>query len=63
MKDYLGRSKFENIFPLNPIQTRYLRFLQTPRGNLKSGFTAAREYWDKMQERRKTVYEKYIGEI
>jgi len=62
MKDYLG-DRLRNVFPANPIQTRYLRFLQTPRGKLKSGFTAAVEYWNKVQERRKTVYEKYIGDL
>ena len=39
MKDRLGKAKWWNAPIKNPTQTRYLRFLKTPTGKLKSQFT------------------------
>ena len=63
MKDYLGQHRWVNLFPKNPTQTRYLRFLQTPQGELKSSFTDSMLYFEKSMEKYKTVYEKSIGDL
>jgi len=37
------KNKLLNIFPKNPTQTKYLRFLRGPRSGLQSSFSEARK--------------------
>jgi len=57
------KNRLINIFPQNPVQTRYLRFLTTPQGKIKTSFTDAVERFEKSMEEHKTIYDKYFGEI
>ena len=64
MKDYIGRNRWWNRAMKNP--TAHSRFLRTrlgPRGELESGFTNAVKGFDKAMRRKKTIYEKYFGEL
>ncbi len=54
------KNRLHNIFPANPIQTRYLRFMKQPSGELKSSFTDAIERFDLVMRDYKTVYDKYM---
>ena len=63
MKDYLGKHRWDNRAGKNPTQTRYNRFRTGPRGELKTGFTDAIESFNKAMQEKKTVYEKYFGDL
>jgi len=43
MKDRFKRNKLWNVFPRNPIQTRYRRFVKMPNGEFKSLLTESRK--------------------
>jgi hypothetical protein len=61
MKNRLN--KLWNLAPRNPTQTRYNRFRTGPRGELRTGFTDAIESFEKAMNERKTIYQKYIGDL
>jgi hypothetical protein len=47
-----------NVFPRNPTETAYMRFLKGPEGDIKTAFSESRLAWDKeMRDRLKTPYE------
>jgi len=50
MKNYLKTSYFINIFPQNPTQTKYLRFLKYPWSPLTSQFEKSQKEWDKIMK-------------
>lgn len=54
------KNRLINIFPQNPIQTRYLRFMKQPSGELKTSFTDAVERFDLVMRDYKTVYQKFL---
>ena len=56
-------SRFINLPPRNPTQTHYTRFLKGPSGEVKTNFTEAIERFNKVMNRHKTVYEKYVGDL
>ena len=57
------KSRLINVFPQNPIQTRYLRFMKQPSGELKSSFTDAVERFELVMKTYETVYDKYMKPI
>ena len=63
MRDYTNKAKFWNRPLKNPTQTRYLRFRRGPQGKLKTGFSDAIESFDKAMKEKKTIYEKYFGDL
>ena len=63
MKDYLGKARFWNAMPKNPTQTKYLRFMKTPKATLSTSFEDSVENFRRLMERHKTVYEKYVGDL
>ena len=54
------KNRLQNIFPANPIQTRYLRGMKQPSGELKSSFTDAVERFELVMRDYKTVYQKFL---
>lgn len=54
------KNRLHNIAPHNPIQTRYLRGMKQPSGELKSSFTDAVERFEMAMKEYKTVYDKYM---
>ena len=54
------KNRLHNIAPHNPIQTRYLRGMKQPSGELTSSFTDAVERFEMAMEEYKTVYDKYM---
>ena len=63
MKDRIGKQRWDNLPLKNPTQTRYNRFRTGPQGEFKSGFTDAIEGFEKAMRVKKTLYEKYLGEL
>jgi len=66
MKNRLTQKKatiLDNRAPKNPTQTRYNRFRTGPRGRMKSSFTDAVDGFNKAMKQRKTLYEKYFGDL
>ena len=39
----MKKNKFWNIFPKNPTQTAYFRFLKKPDGEIKTGFSESKK--------------------
>ena len=57
MKDRLETSWWENLFPKNPTQTRYTRFMKVPYQPIDSQFSKAKDEWDRLgQDWKKTRY-------
>jgi len=54
------KNRLHNIAPHNPIQTRYLRGMRQPSGELKTSFTDAVERFELVMKDYKTVYDKYM---
>jgi len=54
------KNRLINIFPANPIQTRYLRGIKQPGGVLTSSFTDAIERFELVMKDYKTVYENFL---
>jgi hypothetical protein len=54
------KRRWVNRFPQNKIQTRYLRGMKQPSGELTSSFTDAVERFEMAMEEYKTVYDKYM---
>jgi len=54
------KNRLINVFPANPIQTRYLRGMKQPSGELTSSFTDAVERFELAMEEYKTIYDKYM---
>jgi len=54
------KNRLHNIAPHNPIQTKYLRGMRQPSGELKTSFTDAVERFEMAMEEYKTVYDKYM---
>lgn len=55
----LDQSKWVNLFPRNPTQTKYLRFLKTPNAKMNTLFTDNEQEFKKntlLPDRLKTVY-------
>lgn len=51
------RDKWINRFPQNPIQTRYLRFLETPKGKVKTSYIKqAEKSFNKQKDLLRTKY-------
>lgn len=49
--------RLRNIFPRNPTQTALIRFMRTPRGEVRSAFSDAQdEFGRQMEGRLKTAY-------
>jgi len=63
MRDALERARWWNNPVRNRTQTKYLRFIEQPYTDLTSSFTKSIENFDKFMERRKTVYEKFLGSL
>lgn len=61
MKDRL--TKLRNVFPNNPTQTAYFRFLKTPYLPLHTSFSDSLDRFSKYEDSLKTVYEKYVGQL
>lgn len=57
------KSRLINLAPHNPIQTRYLRGMIQPSGELKTSFTDSVIRFEKAMEKYETVYEKYMKPI
>jgi len=57
------KNRLHNIAPHNPIQTRYMRGMRQPNGELTSSFTDAVERFEMAMEEYKTVYDKYMKPI
>lgn len=57
MKDFLGGHRWVNMFPGNPTQNRYSRFVKQPSGELKTRFNdSAKEFEKIMKNKLKTHY-------
>ena len=57
MRNYLESPYFLNIFPRNPTQTRYIRFMKQPWSPLTSDFDRIKQEWDRaMREVWRTRY-------
>ena len=54
------KNRLHNIAPHNPIQTRYMRGMKKPSGELTSSFTDAIERFEMAMEEYKTIYDKYL---
>ena len=54
------KNRLHNIAPHNPIQTRYLRGIKQPSGELTSSFTDAVERFELAMKDYKTVYENFL---
>ncbi len=62
MKDYLGKSRFWNVAPANPTQTRFTRFIKGPFHQPESSFTRAARRWESMmKDAAKTRYSEYLA--
>ena len=57
------KNRLHNIAPHNPVQTRYMRGMKQPSGELKSSFTDALERFDLVMKDYKTVYDKFLHQI
>ena len=59
-----SKSHFINIFPQNPTQTRYFRFLKGPDSEIKTMFTESVSKFTQGNEKRlKTRYTKFLGDL
>lgn len=53
-----------NIFPRNPTQTRYFRFLKGPDSEIKTMFTeSVSKFSKKNKDRLKTRYTRLLGDL
>ena len=63
MRDALEKARWWNNPVRNKTQTKYMRFLRSPEADLTSSFTDAIEEFENFMKQRKTVYQKYMGDI
>ena len=63
MRDHIGWAKWWNSPIRNRTQTKYMRFLKSPEADLTSSFTDAIEEFENFMKQRKTVYQKYMGDV
>jgi len=60
----LNNARWRNLFPKNPTQTAYLRFMPKPTGEIKTLYTESVKKFNKLdKDRLKTRFTDLIKEI
>jgi hypothetical protein len=58
----LGADKLRNVFPKNPTQTVYSRFLKSPESDLETQFSKTERAFRRrfIETKLKTIYSEYL---